>query len=724
MKNEKSRRRSRSRDKERNVKEKESFQRNLTKNIEEYEGEELRRKVRALIKSFYGYTDDENPFGDPDLSKPFIWTQKIHKMRSRNLEPFLDTQSLIVKLKDAKDEIERIRNSRMAREELREKIEDEKNRGNKELEDQKYLEMRQKDEKFHLAQEKLRTEIRIKQGREKPVDFIYKVLLIWKNLFPIPSDFAEIPEYHQPYLLYDLLDNQGLNELYEELKIQLKIDIERLANKTFICFFMDIASNFQKQHNISEQDLKDFIEYWKCMIEIIESYIYPEKNIKNLSEEVHEVIKEILKDKQFSELKELEKEMEDNISQQYLSSDIQFWKNALQALRIHRCKMVIDKLYDEFKAKNIENLDASKKNNEDRHGVLMKVDAEKTKWTDEGNLSPPMYESDEEVRRVALSQHDYLIKMSETRKILLVQKLSKWQNSLNKDPNLSTMMPQQSLDIMGGSSSPKAIMMDEHIEKEAQMFKRMINSNLIPSKKEEEINSDEEVEKFLSKGKKKLQGKNNQSSSLQNTNNSNLELSSFSNQNLYNKNQSDLLLGTGCYPINTLKASRFYLKDDAMFDIDLSHEMMQIESEELGDGETIFNDIVPLSNNNYMWASKYKPRKPRYFNRVRTGYEWNKYHQVHYDYENPPPKVIQGYKFNIFYPDLIDKTKAPQYSLERSDTPGTCILRFHAGPPYEDIAFKIVNREWDMTEKAGFRNVFDRGILYLYFNFKRYRYKR
>ena len=24
----------------------------------------------------------------------------------------------------------------------------------------------------------------------------------------------------------------------------------------------------------------------------------------------------------------------------------------------------------------------------------------------------------------------------------------------------------------------------------------------------------------------------------------------------------------------------------------------------------------------------------------------------------------------------------------------TCILRFHAGPPYEDIAFRVVNKEW------------------------------
>jgi Cactus-binding C-terminus of cactin protein len=25
--------------------------------------------------------------------------------------------------------------------------------------------------------------------------------------------------------------------------------------------------------------------------------------------------------------------------------------------------------------------------------------------------------------------------------------------------------------------------------------------------------------------------------------------------------------------------------------------------------------------------------------------------------DNPPPKVVQGYKFNIFYPDLIDKVR-------------------------------------------------------------------
>ena len=109
---------------------------------------------------------------------------------------------------------------------------------------------------------------------------------------------------------------------------------------------------------------------------------------------------------------------------------------------------------------------------------------------------------------------------------------------------------------------------------------------------------------------------------------------------------------------------------------------------------------VLLERKRYEWEDKYKPRKPRFFNRVKTGFEWNKYNQTHYDHDNPPPKIVQGrdlqtgqrlvlqklvrfkctfafhgllsgYKFNIFYPDLIDKSKAPTYHIERSDTQDT-----------------------------------------------------
>jgi len=140
-----------------------------------------------------------------------------------------------------------------------------------------------------------------------------------------------------------------------------------------------------------------------------------------------------------------------------------------------------------------------------------------------------------------------------------------------------------------------------------------------------------------------------------------------------------------------------------------------------------FGGEVSLESQVYWWHEKYKPRKPKYFNRVHTGYDWNKYNQTHYDYDNPPPKTVQGYKFNILYHDLIDKSKAPTYKVEPDPTSAdgtTCILRFIAGPPYEDIAFRVVNKEWSYSHKRGFRCSFERGILHLFFNFDRPRYRR
>jgi hypothetical protein len=143
----------------------------------------------------------------------------------------------------------------------------------------------------------------------------------------------------------------------------------------------------------------------------------------------------------------------------------------------------------------------------------------------------------------------------------------------------------------------------------------------------------------------------------------------------------------------------------------------------ISENEEIFTAEETVSSGaKPQWADKYRPRKPRYFNRVQMGYEWNKYNQTHYDHDNPPPKVVQGYKFNIFYPDLIDKTKAPTFKIIRehgrrrgeSFAPAgeedTCLIRFVAGPPYEDIAFRIVDREWDYSAKRdrGFKSSFDK----------------
>jgi len=143
----------------------------------------------------------------------------------------------------------------------------------------------------------------------------------------------------------------------------------------------------------------------------------------------------------------------------------------------------------------------------------------------------------------------------------------------------------------------------------------------------------------------------------------------------------------------------------------------------MGNDEATFS-VESALDQTYEWSDKYRPRKPRYFNRVHTGFEWNKYNQTHYDFDNPPPKIVQGYKFNIFYPDLIEKTSTPEFKMIPTEDGDFCILHINAGPPYEDIAFKIVNKEWEYGYKRGFRCQFHNNIFQLWFHFKRYRYRR
>ena len=159
--------------------------------------------------------------------------------------------------------------------------------------------------------------------------------------------------------------------------------------------------------------------------------------------------------------------------------------------------------------------------------------------------------------------------------------------------------------------------------------------------------------------------------------------------------------------------------------------MRQYKKEKMEADETEFSTEVKVRMSNgdqakmAMWREKHKPRKPRYFNRVHTGFEWNRYNQTHYDGDNPPPKIVQGYKFNLFYPDLVNPHKTPDFTL----TPipgeeGFATLKFSGGPPYEDIAFKVVDRKWEYGHRRGFRSEFRNNVLQLWFHFQRERYRR
>lgn len=586
----------------------------------------LLKKNQVLLKSLYDYSDDNNPFGDPNLSKPFFWLKKNQKFLSLGMDPtyFNEEKTILSKIKNAKQEIDYLKKLRNERE------------NNKALSKfqplESDLEFKEKDENFLLDQEQLRTEIRLKQGREKPIDFLLNLLNIYKGKTKIPKNFYKISTYQKPYEIFDLLSLNETKEIFKDIQ-----------------FYVNIS--------------KDDKNYWNSLFNICGSKIFKEKKDLYSNKEIVEVINGC---KNLKDLEILETELKNNLSKEIKLNEIEFWKNALEILNIEKSKFTLDDIYNTFFNKNKEELRKIKENETDNDNFIEDDN-------DLGKLSPILYESDEELRKNSISEHDYLFKMSENRKKILSYKLNLWKK--------------------------------KYIEE--------INAKGKNEDNMKEMDSDEEVQNFLSKISKKPFAEDSKD-----------YLGKKRKEETLREQQNFEAKFEMANDISTVKESRFCLQEDNdINNKDIIEEIHQVEDEVIADDENLFNESVPV-NSNYDWSNKYKPIKPRYSNRVTVGYEWNKYNQVHYTFENPPPKIIQGYKFNIFYPYLIDKTKTPSYTLERSDTEDMCVIRFHAGPPYEDIAFKIANREWDMTERAGFKNLFDRGILRLYFRFKRYRYRR
>jgi hypothetical protein len=120
------------------------------------------------------------------------------------------------------------------------------------------------------------------------------------------------------------------------------------------------------------------------------------------------------------------------------------------------------------------------------------------------------------------------------------------------------------------------------------------------------------------------------------------------------------------------------------------------------------------------WA---EGRRPKFVNFIREATIWTKYAQAHYTADNPPPKQVTGYRFNVAYPGL---KVAPKYTIERGDTEDTLCLRIAAGEaPWEDLLFRIRNKEWDLNRFNGWKCEFtEEGILQLHFRLKLDKYRR
>ncbi|KAL9264057.1 Splicing factor Cactin-like protein [Drosera capensis] len=557
--------------------------------IREYIVKKAEKKAAKVAKKLKtqtvsGYSNDTNPFKDTNLNEKFVWRKKIERDVTQGVS--LEAFTLKAEKKRQKErmaEIEKVKKRREERALEKAQREEElamlaRERARAEADD-----FEKKEEEFHFDQSKIRSRIRLLEGRTKPIDVLTKYL--------DDSDEFDV-ELNEPYMVFKGLTVKEMEELRDDIKLHLDLD---RATPTHVEYWEALLVVCDWELN--EVRRKDALDRARVRGEQPRADLLAEE--RGLHSSIESDVRNYLDGKTYKELVGIQTKIESEM-RSGKAKVVEYWEAILKRIHIYKAKACLKEIHAKMLRKHLHRLERP---------LEQSGDDENLKTEDE--------RSDKEE-----SEHDI--------------------KAFSPEP----------------VSDEEDLYMEE--EKEAGSFSPQL---LHGDDSEEAIDPEEDRAKLEKKRQEVLESQRQLQEAL-------------------------------APPV----------EDD--FELKAKKAMGAMD-----EGDAVFGAgaEVNLDSQVYWWHDKYRPRKPKYFNRVHTGYEWNKYNQTHYDHDNPPPKIVQGYKFNIFYPDLVDKTKAPVYTIEKDgDSAETCIIRFHAGPPYEDIAFKMVNKEWEYSHKKGFKCTFER----------------
>ncbi|XP_038202796.1 cactin-like [Arvicola amphibius] len=577
-----------------------------TRRLAKKEAKERKKRERmGWGEDYVGYTNADNPYGDSNLLGTFIW----HKALEKKGISHLDEKELKERNKRIQEsnrlELQKVKQLRLEREHAKAMREQELELLQREKEAENFKTWEEQEDNFHLQQAKLRSKIRIRAGRAKPID------LLAQYIRAEDDDLAV--EVHEPYTFLTGLTVAEMEDLLEDIQVYMVLEPGKNVD-----FWRDMTS-------ITEDEISK-------LRKLEASGKGPGERREGINASVSSDVQSVFKGKTYNQLRVIFQGIQGKIRAGGPNLDMAYWESLLQQLRVRMARARLRERHQDvlrqkmLKLKQEQGVDSEtlcsilKSDPEAIHGPRPSADPAEA----EGARVPGDGEADKD--------------MDTEGKAVLME----------EDPIQESLADYYD----AGLYSPRLLMahelpLDAHVMEPQEDLQRLQHL------------------------RQQLQATSDASDSA----------------------------------------------EDILF--------LQRAREGMGQDEAQFSVEMRLGARAYLWADKYRPRKPRFFNRVHTGFEWNKYNQTHYDFDNPPPKIVQGYKFNIFYPDLICKQATPEYFLEAcADNSDFAILRFHAGPPYEDIAFKIVNGEWEYSQRHGFRCQFANGIFQLWFHFKRYRYRR
>jgi len=644
-------------------------------------------------------------------AQPFIWKKKYEKSIEEGLDPqILNRDQLAAKQAAAAAEIAAIKARKIARAEEKAAMEQLREQMARDAEAEQAEGWEEKEEAFHRKTALLRTEMRIAEGREKAIDILVKQRALWRKLKEGPTD--EEKELHPTWAAHGVALDPTLPSAKDIELVSPHALFTDNSGATLPWRDLEyLAQDIQAQLTLHGNDAQEK-RFWQACATLCADAVTKQKSAafgtntpargaaagqsSSSSAAVKDDIALLLRGKGVTELELLERDIgllvrgdpDASATLRALADglDHTYWETVLRELALFKCVAFLREFHSQLLQARLDDLQRFVRVEEE----LERARREEARAAREAAGEP----TDD-----AVAAASYAAEMEDI------------EEELDFEPKL---LPHEQFETLGtaedegeaaaagredsGSFSPVLVPDDE--EEGAAAPAAAAASKLHAVDAEADARELAELRRQVAEQKQREQEER-----------ARMALGSA---------VTALAPGAAAAAPAAAAAAASSSADDASFRRELSR-LGPVEGDEV---QLKTDFAIPAQT--HWWQDKYRARKPRFFNRVKTGYEWNKYNGAHYDKENPPPKIVQGYKFNIFYPDLIDPSSAPRFRIEPDPggNPDFCVLRFMAGPPYEDLAFKIVNKEWEYSFKRGYKCVFDKGVLALYFNFRRYFYRR
>ncbi|KAG8312613.1 hypothetical protein J6590_020533 [Homalodisca vitripennis] len=210
-----------------------------------------------------------------------------------------------------------VKKRRQERELERQQREEEMSLMQRSKEAAQFQEWERQEDQFHLEQARLRSRIRIQDGRAKPIDLLAKYISAEEDVDAV--------EMHEPYTYLNGLMVKDLEDLIEDIKVY--IELEKGKN----------------------------LDYWNDITVIVEDELHKLRKLEKQTEYevavgrregIHQCVAQdvaaVFKGKTASQLQALQSQIENKILDKTQGVDIGYWESLLSQLKGNLLLLIVE----------------------------------------------------------------------------------------------------------------------------------------------------------------------------------------------------------------------------------------------------------------------------------------------------------------------------------------------------------------------------------------------